>query len=127
MLNNVGFVHQDCLGESEIPFPCPVQKSCGSFPNEEEYLNHLSHDHYYDKLVSVLKGSSLQCPESSCKKRCLSLDDLILHFGALPHEKVLSLALSDSYNPEERLSLEPEVILVDECDSMDDIKKEMRR
>ena len=46
VLNNVGFVHQDCLGESEIP------------------------------------------------------------------------------NPEDRLSSEPEVILVDECDSMDDIKRE---
>ena len=62
--------------------------------------------------------------EVSCKKSCSSLDDLILHFGAIPHEKVLSLVLSDSYNPEERLSLEPEVILVDECDSMDDIKRE---
>ena len=128
VLNNIGFIHQDCLGDKEIPFPCPVKKSCGSFPNEEEYLNHLCRDHFYDKLVSFLKGSSslslFKCPESSCNKSCSSLENLIFHYGAIPHEKVLSLVLMDSNKPVEIMSSESEVIVVGESESVDDIKKE---
>lgn len=122
----VGFVHQDCIGDDEILFPCPIKKSCGTFPSEEAYLTHLCKEHYYDKLTSLLKGPSsnlYKCPDPSCGKSCSNLDGLVLHYGALPHEKVLCLLLQDSVKDESRRSSEPEVIMVPDTDNVD-IRKE---
>ena len=126
VFKSVGFVHQDCIGEDEILFPCPLKKSCGSFPSEEAYLSHLCKEHYHDKLTSLLKGQSsnlYKCPELSCGKCCSNLDGLVLHYGASPHEKVLCLLHQDSVKNDSRKSLEPEVIMVPENDNVD-IRKE---
>ena len=126
IFKNVGFVHQDCIGDDEILFPCPLKNSCGKFPSEEAYLSHLCREHYYDKLIRLLEGPSsnlYKCPDPSCGKSCSNLDGLVLHYGALPHEKVLCLLLQDSVKADTRKSSEPEVIMVSDIDNVD-IRKE---
>ena len=126
VFKNVGFVHQDCIGDDEILFPCPLKNSCGKFPSEEAYLSHLCREHYYDKLIRLLEGPSsnlYKCPDSSCGKSCSNLEGLVLHYGALPHEKVLCLLLEDSVKADTRKSSEPEVIMVPDFDNVD-IRKE---
>ena len=126
VFNNAGFVYEDCIGEKEVPFPCPLKKSCETFLSHGEYLKHLCNEHYYERLTRLLKDSSnlYKCPEPSCRRLCSSLDSLVLHYGALPHEKVLCLLFQDSVNVDSRKSSEPEVITVGDSDNVEDIRKE---
>eukprot|EP00092_Neocalanus_flemingeri_P018905 GFUD01020473.1.p1 GENE.GFUD01020473.1~~GFUD01020473.1.p1 ORF type:complete len:663 (+),score=172.02 GFUD01020473.1:1-1989(+) len=62
------------------------------FHTEEDYMTHLCLDHFYKSLSCFVKKlEPYLCPIQSCGKRCNSFEDLILHYGAIPHAKVVSL------------------------------------
>ena len=67
------------------------------FYTEDEYLIHLCLDHFYKRLSSVLTTREhFICPVEKCRRNCETLKDLIIHYGAIPHAKVISLVFDAS-------------------------------
>eukprot|EP00090_Calanus_glacialis_P009707 TRINITY_DN18098_c0_g1_i1.p1 TRINITY_DN18098_c0_g1~~TRINITY_DN18098_c0_g1_i1.p1 ORF type:complete len:952 (+),score=204.66 TRINITY_DN18098_c0_g1_i1:41-2896(+) len=67
------------------------------FYSEDDYLTHLCLDHFYKRLSCFLnKTDPYICPVRSCGKKCTNVKDLILHYGAIPHAKVVSLVFDAS-------------------------------
>ena len=93
-LDEVGYIGISQVNGKIIPRRCCSQL----FELEYQYMEHLVMEHFYEKLKTFLlgfnnvenDGQSYRCPEG-CSDSFDNLDDLILHYGAFEHSKVISL------------------------------------
>ena len=97
-----GFIHEGALDEKIVPRMCPC--SPVQFIEEKRYLDHQVLEHYYWALYSYLEAlelnrsstSTLICPVINCHETFPDLQSLMLHYGSLPHARVLILQQFDS-------------------------------
>merc|ERR1719450_594550 len=72
---------------------CFMSPNCKdlSFETETDYHDHLVLEHFYDDFVSHLEDSQV-CPVPNCDLKFDKEIDKVLHYGSVPHAKVVSLA-----------------------------------
>lgn len=92
--DETGFIHVSIVGEEEKKLSCFMSPKCKdlAFETETEYHNHLCLEHFYEEFVSHLEDAQI-CPIPTCGLKFGKEEvDKVLHYGSVPHAKVVSLA-----------------------------------
>jgi len=90
----LGCIPMSLISEKILKFECPYCDDVHEFYQERDYLKHICAVHFWRRLCGFLNQTApFKCTLRDCKYQGRTFEELVFHYGAVPHRKVGALIL----------------------------------